>query len=178
MRTKSISSSYSCEFRRTLQSGHAPIISSIGLSDPRSIHDQCRYVNIAHNFLALAKDQRLIICASISVYFSKTLVLCRLLNVLSNSSQYDRYIISTLSERERLFGFVIANTLVSATTDLGISGTLIYLLQRSRTGFRINEQMIFRLTLFTMQTTLATTVCAVCGALTVRRSSKPVYRHR
>ncbi|KLO10334.1 hypothetical protein SCHPADRAFT_524434 [Schizopora paradoxa] len=76
------------------------------------------------------------------------------------------YIISTLSERDRLFGFVMANTLVNATTDLGISGTLIYLLQRSRTGFRINEQMIFRLTLFTMQTTLATTVCAVCGALT------------
>lgn len=66
-----------------------------------------------------------------------------------------------------MFGFVIANTLINATADLGISGTLIFLLQRSRTGFRLNEQMIFRLTMLTTQTTLTTTICAVCGAITV-----------
>lgn len=75
------------------------------------------------------------------------------------------YLITTLSERNGLYGFVIANTLTSATADIGICGTLVFLLQRSRTGFRLNERMIFRLTVFTMQTTLSTTICAICGAV-------------
>ncbi|EJD07972.1 uncharacterized protein FOMMEDRAFT_16510 [Fomitiporia mediterranea MF3/22] len=59
-----------------------------------------------------------------------------------------------------------ANSLAAAT-DVSIAITLIFLLHRSRTGFRRSETMINRLIIFTINTGAVTSVCALFAVLFV-----------
>ncbi|KLO11878.1 hypothetical protein SCHPADRAFT_449622 [Schizopora paradoxa] len=52
-------------------------------------------------------------------------------------------------------------------SDFTIAGTLIILLHRSRTGFRRSETIVNRLILFTINTGLATSLCAILALIFV-----------
>lgn len=59
-----------------------------------------------------------------------------------------------------------ANSL-STITDISISGTLIYLLHSSRTGYKRSDSMINRLIIFTVNTGAITSLCALCVIICV-----------
>ncbi|KAH8105638.1 hypothetical protein DFH11DRAFT_1733223 [Phellopilus nigrolimitatus] len=56
---------------------------------------------------------------------------------------------------------------LSAATDVVIAASLTFLLNRSRTGFRKSETMINRLILFTINTGMLTSVCAIVTVIFV-----------
>ncbi|KAL5512594.1 hypothetical protein ACEPAG_3247 [Sanghuangporus baumii] len=56
---------------------------------------------------------------------------------------------------------------LSAATDVSIAAVLIYLLQRSRTGFRRSETLINRLIFFTINTSALTSICAIFSVIFV-----------
>ncbi|PAV15935.1 hypothetical protein PNOK_0879300 [Pyrrhoderma noxium] len=62
-----------------------------------------------------------------------------------------------------------ANSL-STITDVSISATLIFLLHRSRTGYKRSDSMINRLIVFTVNTGAVTSICALCVIICVSLS--------
>lgn len=57
---------------------------------------------------------------------------------------------------------------LGVASDVAIAVTLIFLLQRSRTGFKRSETIINRLILFTINTGLLTSMCAIMSLISVR----------
>lgn len=57
--------------------------------------------------------------------------------------------------------------ILGVASDVGIAATLIFLLQRSRTGFRRSETIINRLILFTINTGLLTSMAAAMSLISV-----------
>jgi len=66
----------------------------------------------------------------------------------------------------RLKGISISITALGAVIDLLIAVALFYLLHRSRTGFKQTDSVISRLMLFTINTGLLTSICAVLCLVT------------
>ncbi|TDL20087.1 hypothetical protein BD410DRAFT_805328 [Rickenella mellea] len=56
---------------------------------------------------------------------------------------------------------------LAAVSDVAIAGALIFLLNSQRTGFRSSETIINRLILFTMNTGLLTSICAIMSLITI-----------
>lgn len=56
---------------------------------------------------------------------------------------------------------------LGVASDVAIAVTLIFLLQRSRTGFKRSETIINRLILFTINTGLLTSMCAIMSLISV-----------
>ncbi|KAH8110767.1 hypothetical protein DFH11DRAFT_1800693, partial [Phellopilus nigrolimitatus] len=55
---------------------------------------------------------------------------------------------------------------LTAASDVSIAGVLVFLLQRSRTGFRRSDSMISRLVAFSINTGLITAICAIASLVT------------
>ena len=57
----------------------------------------------------------------------------------------------------------------AAAADISLALVLIYLLQRSRTGYKQTDTIIMRLTIFTFTTGFSVSFCALLTLITVRR---------
>ncbi|KAI0368658.1 hypothetical protein BV20DRAFT_452243 [Pilatotrama ljubarskyi] len=73
----------------------------------------------------------------------------------------------TVSEYIQLEAFDIALSTLTAATDVLLSGTLVTLLARSRTGSSIANRLINRLLFYTINTGLLTSLCAVLSLIMV-----------
>ena len=62
---------------------------------------------------------------------------------------------------------------LAAVSDVAIAVILIFLLQRSRTGFRRSDSVINRLILFSLNTGLLTSIDALLSLITVRMKKVP-----
>ncbi|KAH8109870.1 hypothetical protein DFH11DRAFT_1730779 [Phellopilus nigrolimitatus] len=87
--------------------------------------------------------------ASVIVYFAKAAI-------------YDSFVDLPL-----VFNESRAINILGASSDIIIAFTLIFLLQRSRTGFSRSETIINRLILFTINTGLLTSLCALMSLIFV-----------
>ena len=74
---------------------------------------------------------------------------------------------STFTQLPQIVNLSRVVNVLSAASDIGIAFVLIFLLQRSRTGFRRSETIINRLIIFTINTGLLTSMCAVMSLITV-----------
>lgn len=74
---------------------------------------------------------------------------------------------TTFTEVVKIVNISRVVNVLSAASDIGIAFVLIFLLQRSRTGFKRSETIINRLILFTINTGLLTSLCAVMSLITV-----------
>ncbi|RDX57396.1 hypothetical protein OH76DRAFT_36086 [Lentinus brumalis] len=72
-----------------------------------------------------------------------------------------------ISQFSELTAFDIAMSSVTAATDLLLCGTLVTLLVRSRTGSTGSDRLINKLLLYTINTGLFTTICALLSLITV-----------
>lgn len=75
--------------------------------------------------------------------------------------------ITSLSALPALANISRAVNAMGAASDLGIALTLVALLHRARTGFRRSETIINRLILFSINTGLLTSMCAVLSLVTI-----------
>jgi len=73
----------------------------------------------------------------------------------------------TLSSLERVKGESISVNVLGAAADLFIAGMLCSLLNVSRTGFRRSDAIINRLILFTVNTGLLTSLCALASLISI-----------
>ena len=83
--------------------------------------------------------------------------------------------LETFAELTRLVNLSRAVNIFAVVSDVAIAITLIFLLQRSRTGFRQSETIINRCIIFTINTGAMTSFFAIMSLVTVRlkRSSDP-----
>ncbi|KAJ7649000.1 hypothetical protein DFH06DRAFT_1300249 [Mycena polygramma] len=75
--------------------------------------------------------------------------------------------LSTLSDHPLLLSLVVAYTSLTAACDILITGSLIYLLQIQRTGFKRTDFTISRLVRTTVETAIPVTICCVLLLATV-----------
>lgn len=66
---------------------------------------------------------------------------------------------------------------LAAVSDVAIAVILIFLLQRSRTGFRRSDSVINRLILFSLNTGLLTSIDALLSLITVRLKKSSVQNY-
>ncbi|KLO12346.1 hypothetical protein SCHPADRAFT_905150 [Schizopora paradoxa] len=71
------------------------------------------------------------------------------------------------SELPEIFNISRSINILGAASDVAIALTLIFLLQRSRTGFSRSETIITKLVIFTINTGLLTSGCAVMSLITI-----------
>ena len=74
---------------------------------------------------------------------------------------------ATFTELAQIVNISRSINILGAVSDIGIAAVLIFLLQRSRTGFRRSETIINRLIIFTINTGLLTSLCALMSLITV-----------
>ncbi|KAI0671632.1 hypothetical protein C8Q78DRAFT_786875 [Trametes maxima] len=86
---------------------------------------------------------------------------------LASTLFIESFMIESVNDDINLQAFDVALNAVTAATDLLLSGTLVTLLVRSRTGSRGSNRLINRLLFYTINTGLLTSVCAVLSLLTV-----------
>lgn len=74
----------------------------------------------------------------------------------------------TLAELSQLFVLEKVLNVMGVVSDFSIAGTLIFLLQRSRTGWKQTDTIVNRLILFSVNTGLVTSLCAIFALIFVR----------
>ncbi|KAI0959388.1 hypothetical protein AcW1_004224 [Taiwanofungus camphoratus] len=73
----------------------------------------------------------------------------------------------TFAELSQLKGLSMSVNAIAAAGDLVIALSLCFMLHRSRTGFRRSDGLINKLIVFTVNTGLLTSVCAVCSLIAI-----------
>ncbi len=73
----------------------------------------------------------------------------------------------TLLELSNLLTLEKVCNVFGAVSDIGIAGTLVYLLRKSRTGFKRTETLVNRLIMFSINTGLITSMCAIMALVSV-----------
>ncbi|KAJ8496903.1 hypothetical protein ONZ45_g12263 [Pleurotus djamor] len=74
---------------------------------------------------------------------------------------------TTFAELTELKALSMTVNVLAAAGDLLISASLIYLLQKRRTGFKKSNTIISRLIIFTINTGLVTTLCAMASLVSI-----------
>jgi len=74
---------------------------------------------------------------------------------------------TTFSEVPKIVNVSRSINVLGVASDVAIAFTLIFLLQRSRTGFKRSETIINRLILFTINTGLLTSMCAIMSLISI-----------
>ncbi|KAF7432827.1 hypothetical protein PC9H_004770 [Pleurotus ostreatus] len=75
--------------------------------------------------------------------------------------------LQTWLELSQLKGLSMAVNVLAAAGDALIAASLVFLLRRSRTGFKKSDTMISRLIVFTVNTGLFTSICAVMSLVSI-----------
>ncbi|KAL4267424.1 DUF6534 domain-containing protein [Pleurotus pulmonarius] len=75
--------------------------------------------------------------------------------------------LQTWLQLSQLKGLSMAVNVLAAAGDALIAASLVYLLRRSRTGFKKSDTMISRLIVFTVNTGLFTSICAVMSLVSI-----------
>ncbi|KAL0949179.1 hypothetical protein HGRIS_009257 [Hohenbuehelia grisea] len=86
---------------------------------------------------------------------------------LLNCTLLPRLQLKTWMDLTKLKSLSMTVNVLAAVGDALIAGSLVYLLQRSRTGFRKSDTMISKLTMFTVNTGLLTSICATASLISI-----------
>ena len=76
------------------------------------------------------------------------------------------YPLTTFDEIHTIYTIIRVINAVTAATDTIIAIVLVYLLYTTRSGLKSSDTMMNRIVAFTVNTGLATSVCAIAGLIT------------
>ncbi|KLO17951.1 hypothetical protein SCHPADRAFT_900136 [Schizopora paradoxa] len=77
------------------------------------------------------------------------------------------YHMTSLAQLQTLLTLEKICNVFGAVSDISIAGTLVFLLRKSRTGFKRTETLVNRLVMFTINTGLITSMCAIMALVSV-----------
>ena len=75
---------------------------------------------------------------------------------------------TSLTQLQTLLTLEKVCNVLGAVSDISIAGTLVFLLRKSRTGFKRTETLVNRLVMFSINTGLITSMCAIMALVSVR----------